>query len=134
VNNLAIYGIGAYYEEDVTDLFLKKKVACVGWDKKDAPALHKIMSHIKTGDIIYIKKYPANEGLTIKAIGTVAEDKLIQVRGLGQACLKMKWVWVGEDYLGLIDDKYVVRLCTLYEEYNPMVQKKIIELMPSSLK
>lgn len=131
---MTIYGIGAYYHEDMTEVFLKKKVACIGWDKQDAPALHKIMSHIKTGDIIYIKKYPPNEGLTIKAIGLVTEDQLIQVNGAGQACLKMKWVWKGEEYLGLIDDKYVVHLCTLYEEYNPMVQKKIIELMPSYLK
>jgi hypothetical protein len=132
---LAIFGIGAYYSgDDMTDVFLKKNVACIGWDEEDAPALYKLMMHIKIGDIIYIKKYPPNEGLTIKAIGLISEDQIIEVKGAGQACLKVKWVWHGEEQLGLLDDKYVVHLCSLYEEYNPKVQKKIVELMPSCLK
>ena len=131
---MAIYGIGAYYGKDMTSVFLKKKVACVGWDEDDAPTLHKIMSHIKIGDIIYIKKYPPNKGLTIKAIGLVADDSVSQIDDAGQACIKVKWLWKGEEFFGLIDDKYIVHTCTFYEEYNPKVQKRIIELLTNRIK
>lgn len=133
MNVVAIFGIGAYYGKDMTSVFLKKKVACVGWEEEDSPTLHRIMTHIKMGDIIYIKKYPASEGLTIKAIGMVADDKVTQIEDVGEACLKMKWVWEGDEYIGRIDDRYNVRLNTLYEEYNPTIQKKIIDLLTTSL-
>lgn len=130
---MAIFGIGAYYGKDMTNVFLKKKVACIGWNKDDAPTLHKIMAHIKMGDIIYIKKYPPNEGLTIKAIGIVADDKVTQIPNAGEACIKVKWVWKGEEYIGKIDDKYIVHTGSLYEEYNPDVQKKIIDLLTANI-
>jgi len=130
---MAIFGIGAYYGEDVTNVFLKKKVACVGWEEENAPTLHRIMAHIKIGDIIYIKKYPPNEGLTIKAIGIVVDDKLTRISKVGEACIKVKWVWKGDEYIGKIDDKYVVRTGTLYEEYHPDIQKKIINLLTANM-
>lgn len=134
-SNMTIFGIGAYFSEDVTNVFLKKKVACVGWNEHDAPALHKIMAHIKVGDIIYIKKYPPNEGLTIKAIGIVADDKVTRIQDVGEACVKVKWVWKGPDeFVGKIDDKYIVHTGTLYEEYNPNVQEKIIDLLTARLR
>lgn len=131
---MAIYGIGAYYDEDMTSVFLKKEVACVGWEEDDAPTLHKIMSHIKIGDIVYIKKYPPNEGLTIKAIGIVADDKVTFIKDVGEACLKVKWIWKGNELIGNIDDKYNVRQNTLYEEYNPTIQKKIVDLLTASMR
>lgn len=57
VNVMAIFGLGAYYQEDVTNEFVSNDIACVGWDRADAPALHKTMAHIKVGDVIYIKSY-----------------------------------------------------------------------------
>jgi len=130
---MAIFGIGAYYDEDVTSIFLEKEVACVGWEEENSPTLHRIMAHIKMGDIIYIKKYPPNEGLTIKAIGIVADDKVTFIRDVGEACLKVKWIWKGNELLGNIDDKYNVRQNTLYEEYNLTIQKKIVDLLTTSI-
>ena len=117
----------------MTDTFLKKQVACIGWDEQDAPSLHRMIAHIKIGDIIYIKTHPADRGLTIKAIGIVIEDKITEIKNVGAACLRVKWVWTGFEHLGSIQDKYNVRNNTLYEEYNRKVQKRVLELLLSRL-
>jgi hypothetical protein len=49
---MAIFGIGATYEEDVSPEFINKGVACVGWNEKKAQPLHNLLRHIKIGDII----------------------------------------------------------------------------------
>ena len=51
------------YEEDVTNEFLSRGIACVGWNESVTPALYNMMAHIKVGDIIYIKSHPINWGL-----------------------------------------------------------------------
>ncbi|MCW3986534.1 MAG: hypothetical protein NWE91_09055 [Candidatus Bathyarchaeota archaeon] len=126
---MAIYGLGAYYLEDVTDGFLTKEVACVGWGKADAPALHSMLAYIKIGDIIYLKSHPAGLGLTIKAVGIVVHDQVLST-GLGE-CVKVKWIWVGAKELGKIKDKYNVRNNTMYEEHNPVIQKTVVDLLLS---
>jgi hypothetical protein len=133
VRSLAIFGIGAWYGEDVTNTFLKKQVACIGWDEQDAPSLHRMIAHIKIGDIIYIKTHPADRGLTIKAIGIAIDDKVTEIKDAGAACLRAKWVWTGSEHLGSIQDKYNVRNNTLYEEYNRKVQERVLELLLSRL-
>ena len=45
--------------------------------------------------------------------------------------IPVKWVWTGEERLGKLDDKYPVRNITLYEEFSPQVQKKVIGLLLS---
>lgn len=111
---LAIFGIGALYgTEDMTDIFLNQEVACVGWEEEESLSLHNIIKHIKVGDIIYIKTYPPNMGLTIKAIGLVVDDTVSRIDHVGEACLRVKWVWKGEEFMGKIEDRYNVRLNTL---------------------
>lgn len=130
---MAIFGLGAWYgaRGDVTETFLSNEVACVGWSYHDAPSLHKIMHHINISDIVYLKSYPANIGLIIKAVGIVVDDEVTSIENVGRACVKVKWVWEGEELMGKISDKYNVRLNTIYEEYNPIVQKRVIELLTS---
>ena len=126
---MAIFGLGAYHQEDVTSEFVSNEIACVGWDRTEAPALHKMLAHVKVGDIIYIKSYPADRGLSIKAVGIVIDDR-VNSTDLG-ACLRVNWIWVGNRELGKIQDKYNVRRNTLYEEYNPEVQREVIGLLIS---
>jgi len=54
---MTVYGIGAYHgdDKDVSKTFLSEEAACIGWSEKEAPALHRILKHIRIGDIIYIK-------------------------------------------------------------------------------
>ena len=45
----------------------------------------------------------------------------------------MKWIWLGEEDLGKIDDKYNVRNNTIYEEFNPEIQTKIVKMILDKL-
>ncbi len=115
--------------EDVTDIFVRDNIACIGWSYSDAPALHKMMANMKIGDIVYIKTHTPRQGLTIKVIGIVTDDKVTPVKGAGKACVKVEWVWRGKEHIGKVQDRYNVRYNTLYEEYTPDVQKKVIDLL-----
>ena len=130
---MAIYGIGARYgDKDVSKEFISRGLACVGYEYEDAPSLHKLLNHIKVGDLIYIKSYPPNIGLIIKAVGIVIDDEVKTYRGLERG-LKVKYVWKGNEVIGqLKEDPYNVRNITLYEEFNPDVQKKVIQFLLNS--
>jgi hypothetical protein len=69
---MAIYAFGASFggRNDVSSEFIERGVACVGWPRSEAPALHTILKHIKTADIIYIKSHPPSIGLIVKAVGS----------------------------------------------------------------
>ena len=126
---MAIYGIGAYHGESVSKKFLSQGVACVGWDPNDAPALHRILRGITVGDLIFIKSFPPNKGLSILAVGIVVDDEVRKVKGLGMG-VKVDWIWRGNEFIGRKNDKYdSVRGITLYAEFNPDIQKKVMELL-----
>jgi hypothetical protein len=127
---MAIYAFGASFGgvKDVSGDFIKGGVACVGWPPKDAPPLHSILKHIKTGDIVYLKSHPPDIGLIIKAVGVVIGNE-VEPLGLGDG-FRVRWVWTGPEVrLGKIQDRYPVRNLTIYEEFNYDVQVKIIDLL-----
>jgi hypothetical protein len=102
---MTVYGIGAYHgdDRDVSNTFLSEEAACVGWSREEAPALHRILKHIKIGDIIYIKVHTPQIGLKIKAVGIVTDDTVSKYScGYG---VKVKWIWTGEVKLGKLEDK-----------------------------
>lgn len=125
---MAIFGIGAHYGSDVSSQFLERKCACIGWAEKDAPPAHGILRHVRTGDIIFIKSFAPQVGLAVKAVGVVTEGKVRNYPDLG-AGVPVRWVWSGEERLGKLDDKWPVRSVTIYEEYHPEVQARVIELL-----
>lgn len=129
---MAIFGIGASYEYDVSEDFIKNEVACIGWDQADATALYEILRFLKLGDIIYIKSAPIGKGLRVKAIGIVKDNTLQNIPNLGTG-VSVKWIWTGHENVGKINDKYNVRNNTLYEEFNREVQQKILDLLFSKL-
>jgi len=125
---VAIFGIGAHYESDVSSEFLQHGCACVGWGENEAPPAHGILRHVRTGDIFFIKSFAPSVGLTVKAVGIVTDGMVRKYPGLG-AGVPVRWVWTGEERIGKLDDKWPVRSVTIYEEYHPKVQSKIIELL-----
>lgn len=132
MTTMAIFGIGAYYDgtRDMTDEFVDQGWACVGWSVQDAPALHRIVGHIKVGDLIYIKSFNPRVGLKIKAVGIVVSTEVdIPPEQLGQRGVQMDWVWRGSFLVGRIGDKYNVRGNTLFEEFNPQVQNLVIDAL-----
>jgi hypothetical protein len=132
------YAFGAAYKggkEDHSSTFINKGVACVGWDKADAPAFYEMIQQINVGDIVFLKSFSPKAGLYIKAIGFVRSSKILQFEdtdGLGigrevawkfHASKQSEWLW-----LGRLQDKFdFMRGGTMYIETNPIVQSKIIE-------
>lgn len=127
---MAIYGIGATYDRtnDVSVDFIQEQIACVGWSSQEAPTLHEILKHIKPGDIIYIKSYPPNIGLIIKAVGVVVGNQVIDHPILGKG-VSVRWQWTGEYRFVPFTDKYNVHSLTLYEEFNLDIQRVTINLL-----
>jgi hypothetical protein len=125
---MAIFGIGAYYDQDVTSAFLKQHCACLGWREKDAPPAHALLRAFRTGDIIFIKSFTPEAGLMVKAVGLVLEGRVREIKGLGSG-VPVRWAWNGEKRIGRLDDKWPVRSVTIYEEYHPEVQGVVLRLL-----
>jgi len=125
---MAIFGIGAFYDVDVTKDFVTKGFACIGWDEHDAPPAHTILRQLRTGDLIFIKSFVPKTGLTIKAVGIITEGKVREVDDLGTG-VPVRWIWTGEERVGILKDKWPVRSVTIYEEHHPYVQAKVIDLL-----
>jgi len=131
---MAIYGIGADWSgKSKVNEFVRDEKACIGWWIDDAPSLYKILRQIKIGDIIYIKSSPPGR-LIIKAIGFVIDDEPFSYNEKTEEhgiynCIKVKWIWRGKEDLEKINDKYNVRNNTIYEELNPKIQTKIINMI-----
>jgi len=69
---MAVFGIGAYYDCDVSSDFVNEECACIGYGKTEASSLYEMLRRIKKGDIIYIKSYTIkNSTVVIKALGYV---------------------------------------------------------------
>ena len=132
---MAIFGIGAYYHDrggDVSGDFLEKGCACVGWPEADAPPAHAILRHLRAGDIVFIKAFTPKSGLTIKAIGLVKKGRVRPFGDLGDG-VPVRWVWNGKERVGKLDDKWPVRSVTIYEEYHPKVQTRVMDLLLARL-
>ncbi len=136
---MAIYGIGAKYERSIDKMhdFLTNDCACIGWKESEAPAIYKILKSMKIGDIIYIKSMDiSKKKLNVKAIGLVFDDEISKY-SFGNG-VKVKWVKVSNQTpllkFDLTSEMYKNNVFnnTLYEEFNPTVQLKILnELFPS---
>ena len=136
---MAVYGIGAMYEgtEDQTDNFVKMGVACVGWQPHDAPAAHAQMASVKMGDVFFIKSYAPSAGLHIKAVGIVTDStfrKITDSLGWG---VSVRWIPIpdGRIAIGPVEDHSdYLRRGTLYEEFNPTVIKRVLDvLVPTAM-
>ena len=49
---MAIFGIRAIYDTDVSDDFFERGISCVNWSEIEASALHEILKCLKIGDAI----------------------------------------------------------------------------------
>lgn len=131
---MSIYGIGAYYDGDVTPRFVNAGVACIGWSETEAPPIYCQAQSIKRGDLIYIKSYTPSNGLTIKAIGIVTDNLIRKVaKDLGWG-IEVNWIWSSHKQneeaipVGKLDDRHDnIRGGTLFEEFNPDIAEFIIK-------
>lgn len=126
---MAIYGIGAYYDEDVSFQFITANIVGVGWGVNDAPDLHQFLRSLKVGDIIYIKAAPPGSDLTIKAIGLITDDVILlggDTNNLVSCGRNVRWVETNQFAIPAPQQKNNVRANTLYEEFHPIIQREIL--------
>jgi hypothetical protein len=125
---MAIYAIGAYYDEDVSKEFIANNIAGPGWDMTRAPELHQFIRSIKVGDIIYIKSAaPSSSDIVIKGVGIVIDDQLVTTSNVVSAGRNIKWLRTESFRVPKPQEKNNVRLNTMYEEFHPVVQSAILE-------
>lgn len=89
---------------------------------------HMVFSTASARAISYSSnRFTPNDGLTIKAVSVVEEGRVRSFGELGDG-VAVRWVWNGEDRIGRLGDKRPVRSVTIYEEYHPTVQGRVMEL------
>jgi hypothetical protein len=125
---MAIYAVGANYNgDDVSDDFIANNIAGPGWGIADAPELHQFVRSLKVGDIVYIKSFsPSSPDIIVKAIGVITDDQVVTNSQVVSAGRNIKWVVKDSFRISKPNEKYNVRLNTMYEEFHPSVQAQIL--------
>lgn len=125
---MAVYGVGAYYDKDVSNDFINQKLVGVGWSYTDAPELQEYFKSLKVGDIVYIKAVPIGQDIYVKGVGVI-EDNTIINNALVTTGRKVKWIDTSKFTIPRPKEKNNVRSNTIYEEFHPDVLKEIIKLI-----
>ena len=126
-----IYGIDANRNgEDVSEQFLERGIAGVGWRREDNPSVHQLLTRMQVGDVIYIKSYPPDEGLIIKGVGFLRTSAIFADEELGGTFRRVAWFWRGYEHISVIGDCHNGRRHNaLYEELDPEVQLRVLALL-----
>jgi len=128
---MAIYGIGAYHDEDVSPRFIDNNLVGVGWRSVDAPELHEFIRALKVGDIVYIKSFsPSADAITVRAIGIITNSEFVDRQasnGLVEAGRNVRWLSTQQFEIAPPTERNNVRRNTLYEVWHPVVQHAIME-------
>ncbi|MBR5433616.1 MAG: hypothetical protein IK117_04195 [Bacteroidales bacterium] len=126
---MAVFGLGSNYEgTDMTEKFVKNKVACIGYEPDETPTLYNVFKSIKVGDIVYLKSKSPNSGLKIKAVGIATSTTLKSYKNLGYG-IHVNWIVETLPLKDFKDDKYNVRCNTIYEEYNDEIIQFLVSLI-----
>ena len=126
---MAIYGVGAYYEHDVSDAFLANRLVGVGWGANDAPELQEYFRSLKVGDIVYIKAAFGGADITVKGIGIISDNVIrtsADTNDLVSTGRNVAWLNTDRFVIPRPAEKNNVRSNTVYEEFHPVVQREII--------
>ncbi len=144
---MAIFGAGSKWEnEELKDDFFENNNYVIGWDIEDANDLYNMISSIKAGDIIYLKaNSPGSFDIRVKGIGIVKKSLLTLLfdenKDLADTRsgfkLPVEWICKEEFIVSIpnnIGKLTNVRAATLYEEFLPFVQDRIIGKILAALK
>lgn len=144
---MAIYGVGSNWDgEEVCDLFFEKDQFILGWNEDSAEDLYTFISSLKVGDILYIKaNRPGSRSIRVKGVGIVNKNLIscISSGELGQGSISdwnslfvgVSWVVKAEFIIEIPKNQGKltnVRAATIYEEYLPFVQEKIVASIVSA--
>lgn len=133
---MAIYGIGAWYDRDVSHDFKKHNVVGTGWDSKDAPDLHEYFKILEQGDIVYLKSAAFGKSVIIKAIGLIDDDILVR-NTFGSTKIEIgrnvQWLDKSVFQPPVVFGKNNVRSNTMYRETHPDIISVIMQLVKNAL-
>ena len=145
---MAIFGAGSKWnDKEVRNEFFEEEKFIIGWNKSNAKDLYEVLSHLKTGDIIYLKaNQPGSRSIRIKGIGIVTKSVIqcINDNEYGDAKIsdwnsffvRVKWIHKDEFTITIPDAEGKltnVRAATFYEEYLPYVQFEIVEKVTKAI-
>ena len=139
---MAIFGMGSKWgDNELTESFFEREKITIGWNEGNGNDVHYLLASIKIGDLIYIKSNrPGSRDLKIKGIGIVNENFIEYLKNNGISAknfieadsltISVRWIHKQEFLIEIPKEMGKltnIRATTLYEEYLPFVQKKIIE-------
>lgn len=140
---MAIFGAGSKWDDDkeLKERFFDEEKFILGWNEKSAKDLYEAVSHLKVGDIIYLKaNRPGSRNIRVKGIGVVTKSVIQcindkeygnkEVSDWNSLFVKIRWVCKDEFHINIPDNEGKltnVRAATFYEEYLPFVQSKILD-------
>lgn len=134
---MAVWGIGAYFGEsnggDVSEEFIAKNIAVIGYTKTEHPEYYDLIEAIKEGDLIYIKSTRQNSNnspIYLKAIGIVEnadiEEKSLN-NGTTASGIDVHWIQsFSEEPIKLQASPSPMRSVAIFEERNKNTIKEII--------
>jgi hypothetical protein len=115
-------------DEHNSETFFKQGVVCINHSIEKEAVLFKTFQSIRTEDIVFIKSF-TQAGLKVRAVGVVLSSFATESE-LGE-CVPVRWIWKGEKFLEQFGEEMAHCSDSLYEEYNILVQREIIDLLPS---
>lgn len=127
---MAIYGITAGPHEVLLKEFLDNSKACTGRKNTGSRSSLFLFRQFRVEDIIFIKAFTPQSGLKVKAVGIVTSDS--RSESDQGSCISVRWVWKGNKFIEDMDDNCPERSDSIYEEFNPWVQRELMDLMPAS--
>ena len=121
----AFFGIDAQGSENL----LEHGALCIDDSHKGTSVFPNTFRSIRADDIVFIKQFAPQSGLTVNAAG-VAMSGYATEDDSG-ICIPVEWVWRGEQPIEIWGEEWNPHCSdALYEEYNIEVQRQIIDLMP----
>lgn len=120
----AFFGIDAHHMEN----FLERGVVCMEKAEEKEAALLNTFRSMRKEDVIFIKDFSHQTGLSVKAAGVILSDYPAE-NDFGM-CFPVEWAWKGEALIEEFGEEAPVCGDPIYEEFNIWVQRKIMELLP----
>ena len=135
---MAIYGVGAYYSDqgDVSGGFIAQKIVGSGWPQANAPELFQYFKAMKVGDIAYIKAAFGGGDITVKAIGLITDDVIRTAADTNDlVAIGRNVIWLSTTPMVIPKpaEKNNVRSNTVYEEFHPEVQAKLMATIGAAI-
>ena len=139
---MAIFGAGSKWGKDeLSQKFFDEEKFILGWNEDSGKDLYEVVSHLKVGDILYLKaNAPGSRKIRVKGVGIVTKSVIQcitdneyegeKISDWNALFVKVSWVCKEEFYIVIPSNEGKltnVRAATFYEEYLFFVQSKILE-------